>query len=117
MPPTLDPPERPLCAGVLSARFFTAMARRAAHCSPLRPGIASARREEANRRWAMRYGRAARAPVRTRLSYLRYRLYAPVPVWFLLIFCALAFLSWPFSFIGFLVLLALYLWVRWGAPY
>ena len=56
--------------------------------------------------------------MRERLAYLRYRLYAPVPViiWFFLVFCALAFLGWPFSFIGFLVLVMVYLWVLWGAP-
>ena len=65
-------------------------------------------------------GRAGelRTPVRERLSYLRHRLYAPVRViiWFLLVFCALAFLGWPFSFIGFLSLVAVYLWVLWAAP-
>jgi len=57
-------------------------------------------------------------PVRERLSYLRRRLYTPVPVivWFLLTFCVLTFLGWPFSFIGFLSLVAIYLWVAWGAP-
>jgi hypothetical protein len=62
--------------------------------------------------------RAAPSQVRERLSDLRYRLYAPVPViiWFLLVFCALAFLGWPLGFIGFLVLFAVYLWVLWGAP-
>ena len=51
-----------------------------------------------------------------RLAYLRRRLYAPVPViiWFLLIFCALTFLGWPFNFIGFLFLIVLYLWVLWA---
>ena len=32
-------------------------------------------------------------------------------IWFLLIFCALTFLGWPFNFIGFLFLIVLYLWV------
>jgi hypothetical protein len=61
---------------------------------------------------------AARTAVRERLAYLRYRLYAPVPViiWFVLVFSAVAFLGWPFSFIGFLVLVTVYLWVLWGAP-
>jgi hypothetical protein len=60
----------------------------------------------------------ARTSVRERLSYLRYRLYAPGPVivWFCLVFCALAFLGRPFSFIGFLVLVTVYLWVLSGAP-
>jgi hypothetical protein len=50
------------------------------------------------------------------LAHLRRRLYAPTPIiiWFLVIFCALAFLSWPFSFIGFLSLMAFYLWVLWA---
>ena len=48
-----------------------------------------------------------------RLTYLRRRLYTPTPViiWFLLTFCALAFPDWPFNFIGFLSLFALYFWV------
>jgi len=56
--------------------------------------------------------------VRERLSDLRRSLYAPVPViiWFLLTFCALTFLGWPFSIIGFLSLIVVYLWVLWGAP-
>jgi len=51
-----------------------------------------------------------------RLAYLRRRLYAPAPViiWFLLIFCALTFLGWPFNFIGVLFLIVLYLWVLWA---
>jgi len=51
-----------------------------------------------------------------RLAYLRRRLYAPVPViiWFFLIFCALTFLGWPFNFVGFLFLIAFYLWVLWA---
>ena len=51
-----------------------------------------------------------------RLAYLRRRLYAPVPVilWFLLIFCALTFLGWPFNFVGFLFLIVFYLWVLWA---
>jgi len=57
-------------------------------------------------------------PVSTmhRLGYLRRRLYAPAPViiWFVLIFGALAFLGWPFNFIGFLSLFVFYLWVLWA---
>jgi len=51
-----------------------------------------------------------------RLAYLRRRLYAPAPViiWFLLIFCALAFFGWPFNVVGFLSLFAFYLWVLWA---
>jgi hypothetical protein len=51
-----------------------------------------------------------------RLAYLRRRLYAPVPViiWFLLIFCALTFLGWPFNFVGFLFLIVFYPRVLWA---
>jgi hypothetical protein len=50
------------------------------------------------------------------IADLRHRLYAPAPViiWFFLIFCALAFLGWPFNLIGFLSLFAFYLWVLWA---
>ena len=49
------------------------------------------------------------------LAYLRRRLYAPAPIiiWFFLVFSTLDFLGWPFNFIGFLSLVALYLWVLW----
>lgn len=51
------------------------------------------------------------------VAYLRRRLYAPAPIiiWFLLVFCALTFLGWPFNITGFLGLIALYLWVAWAA--
>jgi hypothetical protein len=55
--------------------------------------------------------------VTERLADLRYWLYAPVPVivWFFLVSARSPF-GWPFNFIGFLALVAVYLWVLWGAP-
>jgi hypothetical protein len=55
--------------------------------------------------------------MRVAIGIMRRRLYAPAPVivWFFLIFCALAFLGWPFNLIGFASLIAIYLWVLWGA--
>ena len=51
-----------------------------------------------------------------RLAYLRRHLYAPTPViiWLFLTYGALTFLGWPFNFIGFLALIAFYLWVLWA---